>query len=821
MRKTFLVLLIGLYFSLSVGAAPPLPGTQQPKPKLLVTVVDENGVPVVSAQTVLVQVATQTILKGETDYVGRREFAGLEPGLYQLRVEKEGFYAARLTEVLVGATETVSVTLNHEQELRAALNVTYSPPTIDPTETAASEALNSRQIINLPYPTTRDFRNLLPFIPGVLRDPTGQVHINGSASHQIFDQLDGFDITHPVTGLLEMRLSPDALRSIEVQSSRYSAEYGKGSGGVVRLTTGMGDDRYRFSATDFVPSVQTRKGVSLSDWTPRATFSGPLRKQRAWFFNALGGEYHSDIIEELAAGADRTRSWRISNLAKAQVNLNRANILTAGWLTNRFRTDAFGLSRFNPREATRDLRQGADLFTIKNQFFQRSGLMLEVGFAASQFSANERPMGLRPYIISPGMTAGNYFKTADGQARRLQWIANLALPSIEWRGQHEFKAGLDVDRTTYQHFSARRPILIRRQDGTLAREISFINRSRFRKSNLAVSGYVQDRWSVTERWLVELGLRTDWDEILRSVLVSPRFATSYLLAAESETKISAGIGVVYDVTNLDFITRPLGGRRFDLFYAKDGMTVRTGPVETALHVNERDLQAPRFLNWSVGIERKLPASIYARLELVARRGSNGFAFINPGTRAPGQVVNVFALSNERRDRYSGAQLTLRRAFKDGYELLVSYTRSAARSNAVFDPSLDNPLFSQQAGGPLPWDAPNRLISWGWLPLVKGFDLAYSLEWRDGYPYSLVNQDQQLVGAPNERRLPNYFSLNLHAERRFGLFGLNLALRAGFNNLTNRRNPSSINNNVDSPQFLTFGGVQGRAFTGRIRFLGRK
>src|SRR4029078_11210800 len=107
-------------------------------------------------------------------------------------------------------------------------------------------SLRYREILNLPYPSTRDFRNALPFIPGVLQDPTGQIHVGGSETYQIFDHLDGFNITHPTSGLFDMWVSTDALRSLEVQSSRYSAEYGKGSGGVLGLATGMGDDHYRF-----------------------------------------------------------------------------------------------------------------------------------------------------------------------------------------------------------------------------------------------------------------------------------------------------------------------------------------------------------------------------------------------------------------------------------------------------------------------------------------------------------------------------------------------------------------------------------------------
>src|SRR5262249_43858461 len=132
-----------------------------------------------------------------------------------------------------------------------------------------------------------------------------------------------------------------------------------------------------------------------------------------------------------------------------------------------------------------------------------------------------------------------------------------------------------------------------------------------------------------------------------------------------------------------------------------------------------------------------------------------------------------------------------------------------------------PIFSKQQGGPLDIDAPDRFISYGWMPLVKKFDLLYSLEWRTGYPFSVIDQDRKILGEPNSRRLPSYFSLNLQTERSFQLLRWKLALRAGFNNLTGHQNPTDVINNRDSQQFLHFSGFQKRTFNGRIRFLGRK
>ncbi|HET9529375.1 MAG TPA: TonB-dependent receptor [Blastocatellia bacterium] len=786
------------------------------------SVVDDNGVAVQSARVTITHLEIHTLIKGETDFAGRREFSGLSAGLYRVLVEKEGFYAAKMDEVQVGGAVSLEVVLNYVQEFAESIDVTYSTPAIDVTKTNAGETLDSQKILNIPHPTTSDIKSLLSFVPGIVQDPAGEIHLNGSASNQTYNQLDGFNMTNPVSGLFAFRVSTDALRSIEVLSSRYSAEYGKGSGGVIALNTGMGDDRFRFSATNFVPSVQTRKGLSLDRWTPRATFSGPLKRKRAWFYEAADAEYNLDIVNELPKGADRNRSWRVSNLTKAQVNLNQSNILTAGFLFNRFHADHLGISRFNPLETTRDLTRNAYLLTIKEQSYYSNGSLLEIGFAASRFRFDEEPVaGDLPFIISPEGASGNYFKSSEERAGRLQLIANLYLPPFVRPGRHEFKLGLGADRIFYDKQSERRAITVLREDRTLSRRIHFDGFSNLKKNNFEASAYAQDRWSITARSLVELGLRVDWDQIIRSMLLSPRFAFSHLLTRDGSTKIAGGVGLFYDAANLDLITRPLDGRRTDLFFSEDGLTLSRPPLETRFRADESDLKAPRFINWSVGADQKLPASIYLRVEVIGKRGRNVPAFFDAGGDGLVEPGALFELRSARRDSFDSLQITARREFGRGYEMMASYTRSSARSNAVFDFNIDSPVFSNQTEGPLLWDTPNRFISWGWFPLIREFDLAYSLEWRDGFPFSVVNQDQQLVGPPNSRRLPAVFSLNVHIERKFQAMGLRWALRAGFNNVTGRDNPTGVNNNIDSPEFLTFGGAQGRAFTGRIRFLGRK
>jgi hypothetical protein len=259
----------------------------------------------------------------------------------------------------------------------------------------------------------------------------------------------------------------------------------------------------------------------------------------------------------------------------------------------------------------------------------------------------------------------------------------------------------------------------------------------------------------------------------------------------------------------------------DQFYGKDGITPVGAPAETSFQLPGRALRAPGFSNWSFGIEQRLPAAFFLRAEFMQKRGRNGFAFAHPSDSGASSLGGPYVLQNMAREHYDAVEMTVRRVFRGSYMFLISYTRSAARSNAVIDFQVSDPVFSRQSGGPLPWDSPNRFLSWGWIPMGKLVDIAYSLEWRSGFPFSLVDQGRSLVGTPNSRRFPAFFALNLHVERRFQWLKYQWAFRWGCNNVTGRDNPSTVNNNIDSAQFLTFASLQHRAFTARIRFLGRK
>jgi hypothetical protein len=225
------------------------------------------------------------------------------------------------------------------------------------------------------------------------------------------------------------------------------------------------------------------------------------------------------------------------------------------------------------------------------------------------------------------------------------------------------------------------------------------------------------------------------------------------------------------------------------------------------------------------VERRLPAQVFVSADFIDRRGRDGFVYL-PATPQAALFGGNFIMTNARRDHSDSLTFTVRHTFRKEYPLFAAYTRSRARTNAFLNYSVDVFGFGQEGPGLEAWDAPNRFIAWGMsplprLPLIHRLDFAYSVDYRTGYPFSVVNQNQQTLPPYQNYRFPDFLSVNPYIEKRVTLRGYTFAIRGGFDNVLNRRNPSAVNNNVDSTSFLTYSNFDRRTFVGRIRFLGKK
>jgi len=783
------------------------------------SLVDENGVVVPDARVTVSQQA-QASVELRTNHAGRAEYFLYQAASYSLQIEKQGFYRRSVQDVDPQLQE-VELVLEHEQIVRQQVDVVASIPNIDPEQTADASNMSTPEIVGIPYQASRDIRNLLPFNPGVVQDASGQPHVAGSPTYATLDLLDGFDIRSPVSGALALHVSTDAIRSIDVESTRYPVEYGKASGGVIAFYSGMGDNHFRFNATDFVPSYRASQGVHFDKFVPRVTFSGPIAQNRAWFFDGFDLNFAGNYVAGLPSNADSNPSWQESNLAKLQVNVAPANNLILGLLFNDFYSPYNGLSTLTPQESTVKLDTLGWLPYFRDRQLFANGTLLDVGVGITRIHSGYEPHGDAAYELTPETSEGSYFENLTGRSSRIQESAALYPSSRHWIGQHDFKAGIDLDQISFGEELSRAPVSYLREDGTLSRLSTFPAQAPFTRQNADVGAYAQDRWQMRPGLTVEPGLRFDWDQIVRRPLYSPRLAAVYAFGKEPATKLSAGVGVYYEHTQLGYLEQAFAGLRDDTYYATDGLTPLGPPLLTAFVAQYPLLRAPRVVNWSAGIEQRLPVSIYANLNYIHKRGTDDFVYADQSTLP--DFAGTYLLTNYRNSNYRAVNLSLRRSFSGGYVLFAAYTHSLAHTDAALDYSPTLGYLGAQQPGPLPWNVPNRMFSWGWLPLprISNWDFVYTVDWHTGLPFTAVNANRVVDGTPDSQRYPNYFSLSPGLEWRFHFRRMYLGLRGVMENATGRENPLVVNNVVDSPQYGVFSEPLGRALTARLRLISTK
>ncbi|HVY93195.1 MAG TPA: carboxypeptidase-like regulatory domain-containing protein [Bryobacteraceae bacterium] len=792
------------------------------------SVFDETGNPVAGARITAQANGVSASASSNASGVYRIEIPAA--GNYSLRVEHEGYFLLTNQDTHLDPAAPLDIHLTHLRELAESIDVSYSPPMVDPEATGDVKRLDGQTILNLPYAASQDYRRALPLMPGAIQDNSGIVHFNGGTQNETSYRMDGFDVSNVASGGLTARVDVDTVQSVEWSADRMPAET-KGSAGAIDIQTEMGDDRWRFGATNPIPSIGTDSGLYVNHWSPRFMASGPIKKGKAWFHTALDPFYVASTVLGLPAGQNRTSSFTGSDLTRVQWNLSNWQTLTAGVLYNRGQTFRNGLSVLNPAETTVNGRNALMVGTLKDQFIV-NGNLIEAGFAQTDEYIRMSPLGSDAYLLTPFGSSGNYFRDQTTHSTRQEFVLNTAFREAHViAGTHQFRVGADVENSNLDQTVARHPLSVVRADNSPVREIQFLGSGRELAGNLEVYSYATDHWTPGNRVTIDVGFRTQWNRLTGSTPPAPRVAVSWLPWKKAATKFSAGWGVYYD--DIPLATLALAGDQSSLttFFSPPGVFApQPAPMQSLYLIQPHDLRAPRFTLASAAAESALPHGFVARLDLTSRQGSRGLAFdqylVSP-------VLNEYIANNSEHATYRAAEVTLRRTFRAKYQWAASYTRSSARSNAVIPYTVENPLLTPQAGGPEPWDAPNRLLLWGWAPIEKKWfphplqrvvgdtDLQLLTEYHTGFAFSSTTENGYLVGGPDSRRFPDFFSVNLALERRFPFRGYLWAFRVGAVNILARSNPNVVNSDYNSPDYLTFERGQGRALNFRLRFLGRK
>jgi hypothetical protein len=263
------------------------------------TVTDSTGAVVAAARITITEQATGVKSVAETDSSGVYIRPLLKAGNYTVEVEAPGFRKAIQRDVLLGSGDRVGVNIQLTVgEVTQAIEVTSAAPLLQTESTALGNTMQARTVSELPLGGQRKFAFLAPLAPGVVpaeqgaRDAAGGgFSANGVRSNgQNNFLLNGVDNNVNVIDFINQTAyvigpSVEAIGEMKVVTNGYSAEYGRGAGGVVNVTIKSGTNEIHGTVFEFLQNDK----FNANTWERnRAGAARPYVRQNQ-FGVAIGG----------------------------------------------------------------------------------------------------------------------------------------------------------------------------------------------------------------------------------------------------------------------------------------------------------------------------------------------------------------------------------------------------------------------------------------------------------------------------------------------------------------------------------------------------
>jgi hypothetical protein len=279
------------------------------------TVSDTTGAVLPGVTVTLTHKETSLTRSVTTDSNGEFTVPSLPTGNYSVKAELSGFKSVTFADVHLSVDQRVRVDPKLEiGQLTEAVEITAAVPLVQTSSTDLSQTVDEEQIKALPL-NGRNFVSLTRTIPGVLRgvagdniDGAGSMAWRASASFSASGQLprynnfllDGVDNNETWLQTVVVFPSVDALDEFKLQTSTYSAEFGRSLGGVVNLQIKSGTNQFRgsafefvrddkFDATNFFLNRANRDKPPFSQHQFGGTFGGPVLRSRTFFFSDYQG----------------------------------------------------------------------------------------------------------------------------------------------------------------------------------------------------------------------------------------------------------------------------------------------------------------------------------------------------------------------------------------------------------------------------------------------------------------------------------------------------------------------------------------------------
>jgi hypothetical protein len=296
-----------LALSLALYSASAWPQTQLAT--VFGSVTDPTGAVISEAQVTVSGTNTGLKRVALTDTKGEYRVAGLPPGTYSVRAEKDKFQTRVVEGVALSSAAAIGINLS----LRVGSvpqDVTVDADfAIDTTTSVVSGAISERSLTELPL-NGRDLFKATILEPGVAPTPSSapsllsdgkanQISVDGMRPSWTNVLVDGMDANEPVFGFSPagasgLFLGLNGLTEVRVLTQTFDAEYGANGGGVIETVTKSGSNQFHGSLWELHrdASLDAKNYFDLgSRPIPAfvrnqfgASFGGPLVHDRTFFF---------------------------------------------------------------------------------------------------------------------------------------------------------------------------------------------------------------------------------------------------------------------------------------------------------------------------------------------------------------------------------------------------------------------------------------------------------------------------------------------------------------------------------------------------------
>lgn len=763
-----------------------------------------------------------------TDDEGRFTFIDLDPGDYVLTIESPGFETYSKTyQVMSGVATTVGIDIKIAASSDTVVVKAEDPGALMKTETSTVNVLGMQTLRNAPL-VSESFQDALPLLPGVVRGPDGLLNLNGARTGQSGLLVNSTNVTDPATGNFAISVPLEAIQSVTVLSSPYSAEYGKFTGAVAAISTRSGGDKFRFLFTNFLPRTRRRidpntgkqRTVGLESFTPRIVLSGPIIKGKLTFSQSFQYQFIRTLVPSQRFLRNDTVLETFDSFSQVDYDVNQNNRLTFVFSVFPQNLTAPTLNTFNPLEATPNFRQRGFFTSVVERAAFSNGSLLESTFAFKRFDAFVFPQGNQGFQITPSFNQGNFFNRQDRRTDRIEGQVVYNFPTLSLGGTQALKVGVNVGQNTIDGRDANSAVQVARADGSTSQNIQFVGNGRLDRESLETTVFVQNKYTVNRRLTLDFGVRYDRNGISEQNNFAPRFGFVVVPFDDDATVVRGGVGVFYDKVPLGVATFTQLQNRSITSFDANGVTPLGAPILLANRFGN-DLRTPYSVSGSLEVDRRILRRLFFRFGYQQRVGHNEF-IVNPEN-----AFSALTLSNGGKSRYRQFEFTTRYRFTDTSDVAFSYVRSKTTGNlndlnGLFG-NFRTPVLRPDQIGRLPFDAPNRFLVTGNIEIPFGVVVSPVLDVRTGFPFSLLDEDQNFVGArnPDNQRFPRFIALDMQITKRLKIpvGKRRIPMRVGlkFFNLTNHFNPRDVQSNVDSPFFGTFFNSVNRTFRGKFEF----